>query len=534
MNLAESPTSTRSRRVIVAVAAAWMLGLLLVGGAQAQGEREPTPDGEVLRVPANVVVIDIEGPLNAGHMALLQRGIGVARGDDATLLVRVNTPGGEVTRMRQIAAAIDLAIKEGVPVATWVTDEALSAGVWITITGQPVIMAPLATIGAAEVVTLGPEGMQPAPEKIKSAYRAWVRSWAEEHGRSPEIAEAMIDSDAVVREVRDADGLVRFMGSVEWDDAVRGGREPELLRTISPGGKMLTLTARQAVELGFADSVADDLDEVLGKLGLPNGRVEVLEATRSEELLGQLHSLRFLLLFIGLLLGYIELKAPGFGLPGLLSIGCFVVLFTGQYLVGLADVPHLTFAALGIVLIAVELFIVPGFIWFGLTGVLCLIGALVTSQLGPGLSIQDAWDRELLVDASFDLALTAVLAMLGIWALSRFLPQTPLLGRLVLAGDAGAADAGMTAQEDRADALPESRDADLAVRVGALGRTVTALRPVGKVRLDQDPPGVEHEARCPGDLLEPDVRVRVVRVRSGRLEVEPADSEPATSTGSPA
>jgi membrane-bound serine protease (ClpP class) len=188
--------------------------------------------------------------------------------------------------MRQIAAALDAAARSGLAVATWVDDEALSAGVWITIVGQPVLMAPTGTIGAAQVVQLGPTGMTPAPEKIQSAYRAWVRAWAEQHGRSPLLAEAMIDERFVVRRVRDAEGVTRLMGGTEWDDLVQQGREPELLSTVSRDGEMLTLTASEAVALGFANGIAADEGEVLAKLGLPGGRIERLERTRSEELLG--------------------------------------------------------------------------------------------------------------------------------------------------------------------------------------------------------------------------------------------------------
>jgi membrane-bound serine protease (ClpP class) len=252
---------------------------------------------------------------------------------------------------------------------------------------------------------------------------------------------------------------------------------------------------------------------VLAKLGRPGARVERLERTRSEDLLGELHRLRLLLLFLGLLLGYMELKAPGFGVPGILSIAAFAMLFGGQYLVGLADVPHLVLAGLGLALIGAELFIAPGIIWFGLGGTLCLVAALVASQVGPGLSFDSAWDRELLLDATFELVLTASLALAGMWLVGRFLPKTPVLGRMVLAGGVG------TAASETGDAMPESRD-QYGARTGALGRALTALRPVGKVALDGDPPGVDHEASAPGTLLEPGARVRVTAVRAGRLEVE--------------
>jgi len=504
-----SGSSYRALAVVAALS-------VVAGLARAQTEApRPIPD---------VVRCDIEGPLDAGHLALLGRAERRARDVGAQLLVRIDTPGGEIELMRQLAAALDDAASSGLSVATWVVDQALSAGVWLTIVGRPVLMAPTGTIGAAQVVQFGPDGMRPAPEKIQSAYRAWVRAWAEQHGRSPELAEAMIDARLVVRRVRDEAGVVRLMSSTEWDDLVDLGREPELLATVSRFDEMLTLTATEAVTLGFADALAADQDEVLAKLGLPGATLEHIERARSEDLLGQLHSMRLVLLFLGLLLGYMELKTPGFGVAGILSAAAFVMLFVGQYLVGLADVPHLVLAGLGLVLLATELFIVPGFIWFGFVGALCLVGALVTSQVGPGFSMSSAWDRELLLSATFELALTAVASLLAIWLVGRFLPKTPLVGRLVLAGGSGVAGTGAPL-DGAADAMPESRarrGARPVPRAGALGTALTALRPVGKVALDGDPPGVDHEASSPGGLLESGSRVRVVVVRAGRLEVEAA------------
>lgn len=511
----------RTRVAVTLARALWVGFALLLGFTRgASAAPQGTPVSTTGSAP-DVVRLDIVGELDAGHLALLGRAERRAREVGATLLVRIDTPGGEVTRMRQLAAALAGAAESGVQVASWVDDEALSAGVWLAIVGRPLLMAPTATIGAAQVVTFGPTGMQPAPEKIQSAYRAWVRAWAERHGRSPALAEAMIDDGVLVRRVRDVSGETRLLTGKEWDDLVRRGEEPELLSTVSRDGEMLTLTATEAVALGFADAVVADEGEVLAKLGKPGAVVERLERSRSEDLLAELYRLRLVLLFAGLLLGYMELKTPGFGVAGILSALAFATLFAGQYLVGLADVPHLVLAGAGIALLAVELFFVPGFIWFGLAGAACLVGALVATQVGSGLSLANAWDRELLVDAAFDVALTAALALLGIWLVSRFLPRTPVLGRLVLAGGGGAA------ADASADALPESRD-PRAPRVGAVGRAVTALRPVGKVWLEGEPAGVDHEASAPGALLEPGTRVRVVAVRAGRLEVE---ALPSTAGG---
>jgi membrane-bound serine protease (ClpP class) len=443
--------------------------------------------------------------------------VGEAKKSGAVLIMAFDTPGGEITRMRQFAGSVDKAIQEGVHVIGWVDDEALSAGTWIYITTSSLYMRERSTIGAAQAVQLSPGGMVPAAEKYASAYRAWVRAWADDHGRSPLLAQAMIDPATEVRRVK-IDGVEQLISGVQWNDMVDRGETPELLGTVVREGELWAITGRESIQYGFADALAESVDEVLAKEGLAGTRVVTLEPTRGEDLLASLHGMRILLLFLGLVFGYIELKVPGFGIPGVLSLSAFVVLFAGQYLIGLADVPHMVLAGLGITLVAAELFVLPGMIWPGLVGALCLITGLLMSQVGPGLSLQSAWDREILFDASFQMVLTAALSLAAIWLLSRFLPNTPLLGRIVLAGGAPDAAGG-------ADGVPESRpDSSYASHAhrGVSGRAKTTLRPVGIVQLDGDDPGVEHEARSESGLIEAGSHVTVIDVAAGRLVVRPS------------
>ncbi len=469
------------------------------------GELDPAP------APSRALIMRVDGPLDAGHQALFRRAAAEARATGAPLIIGFDTPGGELTRMRQFAGAIDAAVADGVRVIGWIDDEALSAGTWLAIACESLYVRERSTMGAAQAVQLTPTGMVPAGEKIASAYRAWVRGWAESHGRNKLLAEAMIDPATEVRRVR-TDGLERLMSGTEWDDLVARGEAPELIGTVVPEGTLLALTGSEAISFGFADAVAETTESLLSKEGLGGLELEPLDKSRSEDLLASLHGMRLLLLFLGLFFGYVELKVPGFGIPGGLSILCFAGLFVGQYLVGLADIPHVVLAAVGIVLVGTEIFVVPGMIWPGLTGAACLVAGLLMSQVGPDLSMGDAWDRQLLFDATFQLVATAAAGVFAIWVFSRFLPQTPILGRMVLAGVGGPADA-----------MPEARDAGRRehAKPGALGTASTDLHPVGKVALDGDDEGVYHEARVEGGALKRGARVSVVEVHAGRLVVEP-------------
>jgi membrane-bound serine protease (ClpP class) len=222
-------------------------------------------------------------------------------------------------------------------------------------------------------------------------------------------------------------------------------------------------------------------------------------------------------LLAGLVLGYVELKMPGFGLPGILSIVCFVLLLAGQYLAGLADVPHIVAVALGAALIAVEVFVVPGTLWLGIAGLILVVGGLILGSLGPGFDIGNPVDQDLVVKAATRILVTASVALVIAFTISRFLPKIPVGRRLVLAPSADvAAFAG---------AMPEaSSERAASARPGAMGRAISALRPVGKVVLDSTG-AHEWEARSSGALLSAGARVRVVEVSAARLVVEGAQED---------
>jgi len=469
-------------------------------------------------VAGGVALLEIEGQLDLGTLAVLRRSIREARGSGyARLIVELDTPGGEIELMWQIAKAIESAREQGVMTVAWVHDRALSAGVLVAISCEKVYMSTGGVIGAAQPILVGPLGISPAPQKQVAAFTSQVRACAEAHARSPALAQAMVDPEAAAILVRDH-GALRILNGREWADARIGGDPPELVREVSGEGQLLSLTGREAVALGFADGLAETVDEVLEKIGAHDAPLLRIERTRSEELLGRWNRFALVLVVFGFLLGFVELKMPGFGLPGILSVVCFAAFFTGRYLLGLADVPHIVLAAVGVALVAVELLVVPGTLWVGILGGLLLVAGLVLGQLGPGFSFANPLDQKLVLAAAQQLALAALASVAGVWLLSRFLPNTPILGRLVL-------DPGNL--EPAGEALPEARgEPARAARVGALGKATSDLRPVGKIVLDSSA-GFEFEARSGGNALERGARVRVVEVVGGRLVVEPVAGEEA-------
>ncbi|TDJ70352.1 MAG: hypothetical protein E2O39_10170 [Planctomycetota bacterium] len=477
--------------------------LALLGGARAaNAQADP-----------GVTHLRIEGELDLGALALFQRAVRETRAAGREqIVVELDTPGGEIVLMRQIANAINDAVEGGLFVAAWVNDQALSAGVLVAISCDKVYMRERASIGSSQIVFFGLQDVSDNyREKMTSAVRSTFRAAAEARGRSPVLAEAMVDAGIEVVEVR-RDGLKELITGQEWDDFILSSDTPERMRTICKRGELLNLTASEAVEFGFADATAESLGEVLEKIGAGGAALVTVRRSRSEEILGILNELQFVLLAAGLVLAFLELKMPGFGLPGILSVACFTLLFTARYLVGLADIPHIVLAALGVTLIAVELFVVPGILWVGLLGGLLLVIGLIFGQLGPGFTLENPIDREILFDTTLHLLLTAFAAFIAVLLLSRFLPDTPILRRFVLRS---------SDRDVFGAAVPESRgEYGDSVQVGSQGTAITDLRPVGKIVLDSER-SLEYEARAAGRAIGSGTRVRVVELSGGRLVVEP-------------
>ena len=493
---------------------AWALLACLVpfwGAGCAREEASPAQTSA-----EGVTHVRVEGELDIGNLALISRGIRAAKSrGDTTLVLEIDTPGGSIDVLWKIQKQMLKAQGDGLELVAWIHDHAASAGSLVALSCPRIYMSSVGTIGSAMPVVIGAGGLEELPDGVREKEVSFLRSQfasaAEKYGRSPALAMAMVDRDTEVRQVK-VDGELQLITGTEWDSMRERNTNFELVRTVVARGKLLNLTAREAVELRFADGIADKLDQVLDKFGLRTPRVTgPLERSRSDEFVVWLERLTPLLLIAALVLAYVEIKLPGFGVPGILSIACFALLLAGQYMAGLADIPHIVAVSAGAVLIAVEVFVLPGTLWLGIVGVVLVVGGLILGSVGPHFDVASAFDQTLVVQATFRILASATVALVGAFLLSRVLPKTPLLRRMVLAPSAQvAAFAG---------AMPETQGADVSAgAVGAQGVVVTDLRPVGKVELDARP-GYEWEARSDGPLLARGVRVRVVEVSAARLVV---------------
>jgi len=400
--------------------------------------------------PVHVVVVD--GEIDLGVSALLERAVAEAASEGAAaLIIRIDTPGGRldaVLRMR------DVLLGAAVPTVAFVDRDAFSAGALVAIAAERLWLAPGAVIGAATPV-LG-DGSS-ADEKTLSAVRAVFRATANERGRDPLVAEAMVDPAIVV------EGLV--------------GR-----------GQLVTMDVAQAVERGYADGIADDLDALLVALDLDGRtRVDVTPAL-AERLVRVLTSgiVAGLLLTVGiwLLVGDV-LGGGGLGLGAALGSLSIATFLFGHLLAGLAGIESVILVTLGIVLILVEVLVLPGVGVVGVTGVLSLLGGAVLAMVDRDAEIVP---RTAFISA-FNVAGLAFLA-----AVALLVGLLLLIGRSTARSADGAAVSRLSRRGNRLVLATDVGGAHDAGLVGATGVALTDLRPAGAAEIDGERVDVVAEA----------------------------------------
>ena len=146
-------------------------------------------------------------------------------------------------------------------------------------------------------------------------------------------------------------------------------------------GELLTMTSAEAKELGFADAVVVDRAELLDFYDLGEAKVVEMIPTWSEELARLIQRYGIIFLGLGLLGIYLEIKTPGFGVPGILGISCLVIFFLGKYVVGLAEEVDILLFVIGIALLALEIFVIPGFGVAGILGILFIVAGIYLASL---------------------------------------------------------------------------------------------------------------------------------------------------------
>jgi membrane-bound serine protease (ClpP class) len=401
-------------------------------------------------------------------------------------LIHMNTYGGTVVDADSIRTRI---LNSKIPVVVFVDNNAASAGALISLACDRIYMRSGASLGAATVVNQTGEKM---PDKYQSYMRATMRATAESHGkdtlvsgqdttyrwkRDPLIAEAMVDERIYIPNVIDS-------------------------------GKILTFTPNEAIKNGYCEGICENVHDVLKLNRMENARMVEYRPTALEKFIGFMVNPVVSGILIMLILGgiYFEMQAPGIGFPLGIAVLAAVLYFSPLYLEGLAANWEILIFVVGLILIALEIFVVPGFGITGISGITLAFSGLVLSLVkNVNFSFNEVKGNDLVIALG-----TVFLGAIGGIGLAIYLSQklfTAETGRF----------AHMSLKEVMSlESGYLGVDQELLLLKGKKGVAMTTLRPSGKINID----GKTYDAMAVSGMIDKGTNIVVVKVEAAQLYVE--------------
>jgi len=342
-------------------------------------------------------------------------------------------------------------------VIAFINSKAHSAGAFIALHAGEIYMSQNATIGAAGIID--GEG-NTADEKAESAWWAAMEAAAISSGRDPEFARAMADKSVDLRDFR------------------------------APVGEFLTLTADEALQVGYSEGTANSLQEVLQQAGIEDSEVIAVEPTLAENIARIVTNpiVVPILLSVASLGLVLELYSPGFGVPGTMALSAFGLFFFGHTIAGFAGYETIIIFIIGLVLLLLEFF-VPG-------GIVGIIGGalIIISLLFAGASI---------THMAYSIIIAMFIAVIGMVILMKFFgKKLHVFNKLVLR-DATTTEEGYVSNMNRVELI------------GRVGEAITPLRPAGVISIDHE----RIDAVSDGSYIDKGKQVEVIKVEGSRIVV---------------
>ena len=379
-------------------------------------------------LPAQVYHIKVEGTIDLGLPPYIKRIIEQAQKDQAEAIIfEINTFGGRLDAATQIK---DLILNTPITTVAFVNKRAISAGALISLSCNKIFMVPGSSMGAATVVD---QSGEKASEKVISYFRTEMGATAEKNGRNRLIAEGMVDEDVEI------EGL-------------------------SPKGKLISLTAEDAIKWKMVDFIASDLEAVMENLGIKEKEIIYSKINWAEKVVRFLTDplVSSLLISLGLIGLFFEIKTPGWGVPGTLGLLCLALFFGSHYIVNLANIIEIVLFILGAGLLLLEIFIIPGFGIAGVSGIIFMIAGIYLSLVGTLKHV----DFPALSSAANYLLLSLFLTILGAMVIIKLFPKSSIW-RTISLEEAQLRDKGYISARDYRQYL------------GKEGIALSTLRPAG-------------------------------------------------------
>lgn len=409
--------------------------------------------------PTKIMVMEIKAEIDPRTHRYVELALEHAKKTKAEIIViEMDTYGGVLTDAKEIVDKI-MDVKE--PVWVFINSDAASAGALISIACDSIYMSPGASIGAATVVDGSGEK---APDKYQSYMRGIMRSTAEQNGRDPRIAEGMVDESIVIDSIKEE-------------------------------GKIITFSTSEAIKYGYCEAKVESIEEIVKRNNVTSYEIDKFSLSIADQIiaifLNPFISGILILIIIGGI--YFELQTPGVGFPLLAATVALVLYLVPYYLNGLADNWEIIALFIGLALIVVEIFVLPGFGVAGIAGITLTVVSLILIMIN-----NDAFDFEFV--PSNQILYAAAAAFGG------------LLGGIALLFVGGAR---LTeSKRFQKIALMATQDKEKGYvgtffpgpMIGKKGITQTIMRPSGKVEIE----GRIFDAFSRGEFIEKGETVEVV------------------------
>lgn len=401
-------------------------------------------------------------------------------------LIHMNTYGGTVVDADSIRTRI---LNSKIPVVVFIDNNAASAGALISIACDRIYMRSGGSIGAATVVNQTGEKM---PDKYQSYMRSTMRATAESHGRDTIIS----GQDNTYRWKRDpliAEGMV--------DERV-------YIPGVKDTGKILTFTSMEAMKNGYCEGICENVEEVLKLNKMENARIVEYKPTIIEQFIGFMVSPIVSGILIMLILGgiYFEMQAPGIGFALLVAIVASVLYFSPLYLEGLAANWEIIIFVIGLILIALEIFVVPGFGITGISGIILAFSGLVLSLIR---NVDFSFDQVNMDDLMVALVTVFIGTTVGI-GLAIYLSQKMFTTRTGQFSHLSLHEV-MSLKDGYLGVDPQ-----LNYLKGKKGMAVTTLRPSGKINIE----GKIYDALAEAGMIDKGTSIVVTKVEAAQLYVD--------------
>ena len=435
------------------------------------------------------------------------------------LFLHLECSGGDFEAAQELAhALIDFQTRNEFNIIAYIPDQAPDTAAVLALGCSKIVMSQRQNSDSGEESTIGNfADMLENDENVNVQF--WIdqlRSLAEQGYYPPVLVEGFLNRDLeIVRVHRKGNQNVRrLMSRAEFERTKEQDGDVEWVfdKQVKEKGTLLVLSASQAQEYRLADNVVPTSDPaaVYSLYGLEPSEVKEASTPWLDKFASFIKqpAVTVLLIVIGFTGLILELKVPGTAVPGIIAALCFILVFwaytqfSGQ-VVMLAALIML----LGIILLLLEVFVLPGFGVAGISGILMILGslALVTLDQTP-----DTWEGIYALAQKMAIYFFAMIGSVALaFTLARYLPNIPYANRMMLAPPSDYDDPSETNTH-----LPGAMEA--ASLLGAVGISVTVLRPAGTVRFGERFIDVVSE----GGFVPNGARVQVVEVEGNRIVVK--------------